>query len=92
MARARLVRIFIAFVRVGNWLGVGYLLFNGFCIFDGSFVMRRGEERKWITKVTILRSLCMDDFLVGGGGLVFGLKAGSIASLGLDFCFFVFFF
>jgi len=42
-----------------------------FCIFDGAFVMRRAEERKWITKVTILRSLCMAQF--SGGGLDFCL-------------------
>ena len=29
--------------------------------------MRRGEEGKWITKVTILRSLCMAQFSGGGG-------------------------
>jgi hypothetical protein len=83
MARAWLVRIFIAFVRVGNWLGWGYLLFNGFCIFDGTFVMRRGEERKWITKVTILRSLCMDDFLVGG--FAFWFEIWQHCELGVGF-------
>jgi len=57
MARARLVRIFIAFVRVGN------LGWDTYCLMVFVVLMEAG---KWITKVTILRSLCMDDFSGGG--------------------------
>ena len=51
-------------------------------------IYQRGEEGRGNDyEVTILRSLCMDNFLEG---FSFGLELGSIASSGLDFCFLTF--
>jgi hypothetical protein len=73
--------------RVGNTLGG--ILFNGFCIFDGTlFWGRRGHDYE----VTILRSLCMDNFLVGVSSF-YSLNLAALRAWGWIFVvFFVTFF